>query len=155
YFFVEPGVPSWIAGEDEVFLLLLFAAEAGSIALMGGTVHAARRQAERSDREARLHRERFAQGEKRYRLLVEGVRDHAPFLLDPAGRVATWDAGAERVLGYPAAEAVGRHFGVFSPEEDQRAGRPEEELRLAAAQGRFEGAGWRVRRGGQRFWAEV
>jgi PAS domain S-box-containing protein len=93
--------------------------------------------------------------EEQLRLLVENAQDYAIFLLDPDGRVATWNLGAERIKGYRASEIIGKHFSVFYPEEDLRSGKPQEELRVAAAVGRFEDEGWRVRKDGTRFWANV
>jgi PAS domain S-box-containing protein len=91
--------------------------------------------------------------EERFRLLVEGVSDHAVVMLDPAGGVVTWNAGAERLHGFAAEDIVGRPFAtLFTPEEAQ-AGKPEEELRRAAAEGAVKEEGWRVRKGGERFWA--
>jgi PAS domain S-box-containing protein len=89
------------------------------------------------------------------RAIVESVRDYAIFALDPAGRIATWNPGAEAIKGWRADEIVGRHFSAFYPAEDVAAGKPEAELRAAAALGRFEDEGWRLRRDGSRFWANV
>src|SRR5688572_8453182 len=92
-----------------------------------------------------------SRSEERFRLLVESVRDYAIFMLDPEGRVLTWNAGAERIKGYRPAEIIGQHFSKFYPPE---AGDfPAHELRVAAAEGRFEDEGWRVRKDGSRFWA--
>ena len=93
--------------------------------------------------------------EEHFDQLVEGVSDYAIFLLDPAGHVASWNAGAERIKGYDADEILGQHFSRFYPEEAVRSGWPEEELRRAAADGRFEDEGWRLRKDGSRFWANV
>jgi PAS domain S-box-containing protein len=93
--------------------------------------------------------------ERLYQLLVESVRDYAIFLLDPEGRVATWNAGAERIKGYRADEIIGRHFSVFYPEEKVTEGFPQYELEVAARVGRFEDEGWRIRKDGTRFWANV
>jgi len=90
-----------------------------------------------------------------FRLLVQGTTDYAIFMLDPEGRVATWNAGAERIKGYTAEEIVGRHFTQFYPAEAVERGWPAEELRRATAAGRFEDEGWRVRKDGTRFWANV
>jgi diguanylate cyclase (GGDEF)-like protein/PAS domain S-box-containing protein len=87
--------------------------------------------------------------------MVEGVRDHAIWTLDAEGRVATWNTGAERFQGYRAEEIVGRPVSAFYTAEDIAAGRPERELRLAAAEGRMEAEGWRVRQDGSKFWASV
>jgi PAS domain S-box-containing protein len=89
------------------------------------------------------------------RAIVESVRDYAIFALDPGGHVATWNPGAEAIKGWRASEIIGRHFSIFYPQDDVRAGKPAAELRAAAEFGRFEDEGWRVRRDGSRFWANV
>ena len=93
--------------------------------------------------------------EQRFQLLVEAVRDYAIFMLDPEGHVASWNRGAERIKGYKASEIIGSHFSRFYPEEDLRAGKPQWELKVAAKEGRFEDEGWRLRKDGSRFWANV
>jgi PAS domain S-box-containing protein len=93
--------------------------------------------------------------EELYRLLVEGVQDYAIVALDPSGRVLTWSPAAERLKGYRADEIIGKHFSVFLPQEEVARGKAEAELQAAAAEGRFEAEGWRVRRDGSRFWANV
>ncbi|MGN6319478.1 PAS domain-containing sensor histidine kinase [Trinickia sp.] len=93
--------------------------------------------------------------EERYRAMVDSVKDYAIFLLDAKGRIATWNAGAERIKGYSAREIIGRHFSVFYPPEVAARGYPEEELRHASELGRWEDEGWRVRKDGSRFWANV
>jgi PAS domain S-box-containing protein len=90
-----------------------------------------------------------------YRLLVESVRDYAIFALDPDGYILSWNAGAQRFKGYTAAEVVGQHFSIFYPRELVAGGFPEFELRTAANTGRFEDEGWRIRKDGSRFWANV
>lgn len=97
--------------------------------------------------------EALRQSEQQLRLLVESVKDYAVFLLDPDGRILTWSPGAERMKGYKAEEIIGRHFSCFFTPEDIERSKPEEELRVAAAQGRSEDEGWRVRKDGSRFWA--
>jgi len=93
--------------------------------------------------------------EQRFQLFVEAVRDYAIFMLDPEGNVATWNRGAERIKGYKASEIIGSHFSRFYPEQDLQAGKPQWELKVAAKEGRFEDEGWRVRKDGSRFWANV
>lgn len=95
------------------------------------------------------------QPEERFRLLVESVRDYAIFILDAGGHVSTWNAGAERIKGYLAEEIIGKHFSTFYPPEDVAAGKCENELAVAAEVGRFEDEGWRVRKDGSQFWANV
>ena len=93
--------------------------------------------------------------EQNFRLLIEGVRDSAIYMLDPGGRVASWNAGAERIKGYVASEIIGQPVGTFYLPEDVAAGKPEQHLEVALSTGKFEEEGWRVRRDGTRFWASV
>jgi PAS domain S-box-containing protein len=95
------------------------------------------------------------QSEERFRHLVEAAQDYAIFMLEPSGCISTWNVGAERIKGYGASEIIGKHFSVFYPEEDIRAGKPQRLLKIAAAEGRVEDEGWRVRKDGSRFWADV
>jgi len=99
--------------------------------------------------------EKLRQSEERTRLMVESAKDYAIFMLDPAGRVASWNAGAERMLGYGADEVIGQQFSRFYPEEKIAGGFPDKELKEAAARGRFEDESWRVRKDGSRFYANV
>jgi len=93
------------------------------------------------------------ESETRFRMLVEGATDYAILMLDPEGRVASWNAGAERLKGFSADEIIGQHFSRFYPEEDIALGKPARELETAASEGRLEDEGWRVRKDGSRFWA--
>jgi len=93
--------------------------------------------------------------EARFRLMVESVRDYAIFMLDPNGHVQTWNAGAERFKGYRADEIIGRHFSTFYLPESLARNIPEQELAEASRVGSFEDEGWRVRKDGSRFWANV
>ena len=97
----------------------------------------------------------WRQHEEVFRRFVELVQDYAIFMLDSAGHVSTWNIGAERLKGYKASEIIGQHFSKFYPEPEARAGRPDWELEVAAREGRFEDEGWRVRKDGSRFWANV
>jgi PAS domain S-box-containing protein len=90
-----------------------------------------------------------------FHLLVTSVRDYAIFMLDPEGKVATWNAGAERIKQYKPEEIIGRHFSTFYPEEDIRNGKPALELEIARKEGAVEDEGWRLRKNGTRFWANV
>jgi PAS domain S-box-containing protein len=105
--------------------------------------------------ERRRAEDELKRSEERLRLLIASVKDYAIFILDPSGRVATWNPGAERLKGYSADQIIGQHFSRFYPEEDIRAGKCEMELRVAQQVGRFEDEGWRLRRDGSRFWANV
>ena len=98
---------------------------------------------------------RLRQSEERFRLLVEAVQDYAIFMLDPGGHVVSWNAGAQRIKGYLAAEIIGKHFSCFYPQEDLQRGKPEWELQVATRDGRFEDEGWRLRKDGSQFWASV
>ena len=93
--------------------------------------------------------------EERFRLLVDSVTDYAIFMLEPDGRIASWNAGAERMKGYSAADAIGQHFSIFYPPEDKAAEKPRRGLERASAEGRAEDEGWRVRKDGSRFWSSV
>ena len=88
-------------------------------------------------------------------LLVDNVTDCAITMLDPKGNIVTWSSSAERLKGWKAAEIIGQHFSRFYPAEDIAQGKTENELRVAAEEGRFEDEGWRVRKDGSRFWASV
>src|SRR5688500_9437624 len=90
-----------------------------------------------------------------YRLLIETVTDYAIFVLDPEGRIASWNPGAARLKGYSEQEIIGRHFSIFYPDDDLTAGKPAKELETATREGRVEDEGWRVRKDGSRFWANV
>jgi PAS domain S-box-containing protein len=95
------------------------------------------------------------QVEERFRLMVESVKDYAIFMLDPNGVITTWNAGAQLIKGYRPEEIIGRHFSCFYSEAEVRAGKCEHELATATQAGRFEEEGWRLRKDGSRFWANV
>ncbi|MGZ4337984.1 MAG: PAS domain S-box protein [Gaiellaceae bacterium] len=149
--------PKWSFAVELKYLL-----SAGVFMTMGITFslfHERLRRANRAAADAlaasqRLN-ERLRQSEERFRLTVETVVDYAIFMLDPKGIVTSWNLGAERLKGYDADEIVGRHFSQFYQEEDVRAGVCDRELEHAARVGRFECEGWRVRKDGSRFWANV
>lgn len=105
--------------------------------------------------ESRRARESLLQSEERFRLMIEAVRDYAIFMLDPTGVITTWNSGAERLKGYRAAEIVGAHFSRFYTADDIAEGKPARELLTASEQGRYEEEGWRLRKDGTRFWANV
>ena len=90
-----------------------------------------------------------------YRLLVESVRDYAIFALDPEGHILTWNVGAERIKGYKASEIIGRHFSIFYQPDEAAQQKPAMELEIATREGRYEEEGWRVRKDGSLFWANV
>lgn len=105
---------------------------------------------ERRAAEAELRR-----SDEQFRLLVQSVTDYAIYMLDPAGHVSSWNAGAQRIKGYCPEEIVGQHFATFFVDEDRIEGLPDKSLSMASSEGRFEKEGWRLRKDGTRFWANV
>jgi PAS domain S-box-containing protein len=99
--------------------------------------------------------EKLRLSEERFRLMIEGVKDYAIFMLDPQGRVATWNAGAQRLKGYTAEEIIGQHFSRFYPKEEAESDKPARELEIATTTGKYEEEGWRMRKDGSLFWASV
>jgi PAS domain S-box-containing protein len=99
--------------------------------------------------------EALRQSEERFHLLVEGVRDYAIFMLDPTGHILSWNSGAQLIKGYTSEEIIGQHFSIFYPIEDIRDRKPERVLRIVETEGRYEEEGWRVRKDGSRFWANI
>ncbi|HEX8621718.1 MAG TPA: PAS domain S-box protein [Allosphingosinicella sp.] len=109
----------------------------------------------RDDTEKRAAVVALQESERRFRTLVQGVKDYALYMLDPDGRVSNWNTGAETIKGYKADEIVGQHFSRFYTEEDRAAGVPQMALATAIAEGKYENEAWRVRKDGSRFWASV
>jgi PAS domain S-box-containing protein len=105
--------------------------------------------------ERRRAEDQLRASEERFRVLIHSVKDYGIFMLDPDGRVASWNEGARRIKGYEAEDILGRHFSVFYPAEARESGFPDYELEVARAVGRFEDEGWRVRKDGTQFWANV
>ncbi|MGZ6089353.1 MAG: PAS domain-containing sensor histidine kinase [Polyangiales bacterium] len=99
--------------------------------------------------------EKLRQSEERFRLLVDSVKDYAIFMLDPDGIITSWNKGAERIKGYRADEIIGKHFSIFYEDEARASRHPEYELKRAAAEGSYGEEGWRIRKDGTRFWANV
>ena len=99
--------------------------------------------------------EQLRECEERFRLLVDSVADHAIFMLDPQGRIISWNAGAERIKGYRADEVLGRHFSCLYVPEDVERGKPRHDLEVATSTGRIEDEGWRMRKDGSRFMANA
>jgi two-component system, chemotaxis family, CheB/CheR fusion protein len=105
--------------------------------------------------EQRRTEQELEKRERRFRLMISGVRDYAIFMLDPDGRIASWNEGARRLKGYDEEEIIGKHFSIFYPPESVAAGKPTGELEVALREGRVEDEGWRVRKDGSHFWANV
>ena len=99
--------------------------------------------------------EQLRQSEERYRLLVEQVIDYAIFMMDEKGRIISWNAGARKIKGYEAHEVIGKYFSIFYPEEDIISNKPAFELKVARAEGKYEEEGWRIKKDGSVFWANV
>jgi PAS domain S-box-containing protein len=154
YFFLHP-LQTFSVLSLEGLPLVVFVLEGVLVSSVVAALRHARERAEASTQEARSHQESLRRSEERFRVLVEGVRDYAIFMLDPEGRVTTWNEGAERINGYRAEDITGEHFSIFYTEEDVGRGHPEEELRVAAREGRYEEEGLRIRKDGSQFWASV
>ncbi len=105
--------------------------------------------------EHKIAQEALRRSEEEFRILVQSVTDYAIYMLDPEGHITNWNAGAERIKGYSAKEIIGEHFSRFYTDEDRDAQLPQRGLAIAAQEGRFEKEGWRVRKDGTRFWANV
>jgi PAS domain S-box-containing protein len=147
WYTVEQRSPFALFSLNESLLLLL--AFVITVVVMGLVLCAAVGE-RRKAADARLF-----ESEERFRLMVRNVSEYAIFMLDTDGRVISWNAGAERIKGYLANEAIGLHFSRFYPDEDARVGKPQNALAGAAAEGRYQDEGWRVRKDGTRFWATV
>jgi PAS domain S-box-containing protein len=105
--------------------------------------------------ERRRAEDQLRASEQQFRLLVENVRDYGLFNLDLDGTITTWNEGAERIAGYRAEEIIGHHFSIFYPPEEIANQKPQNELEIVRREGRFEEEGWRLRKGGQRYWSNV
>jgi PAS domain S-box-containing protein len=105
--------------------------------------------------ERREYDEALRQSEERYRFLVEQVTDYGIFMLDEKGRIASWNEGARKIKGYNAQEIIGKYFSIFYPEEEIIKGKPQYELKIARQTGKYEEEGWRLRKDGSRFWANI
>jgi PAS domain S-box-containing protein len=103
----------------------------------------------------RMAQDSLRRSDQQLRSIIDSVKDYAIFLLDTDGFVATWNPGAQRIKGYSGDEIIGQHFSIFYPNDDSERKKPEEQLRIAKAKGRFEAEGWRIRKDGSRFWANV
>ena len=142
-----------VRDEEGAIAFVLFEAREATLQRRGEAALRAATQAHADrDKEASAQ---LQQTEQRFRLLVESVVDYAIFMLDADGYVTSWNAGAQRIKGYSADEIIGQHFSRFYTEEERQSGVPQQVLSRAARMGKFEGEGWRVRKDGSRFWANV
>jgi formate hydrogenlyase transcriptional activator len=105
--------------------------------------------------EQRLAQDALLQSEHQLRSMMESIKEYAIFLLDPEGRISSWNPGAERIKGYKADEIVGKHFSIFYTDEELEPDKPADELRIASLRGKCESEGWRIRKDGSRFWANI
>ncbi|MFW0754311.1 PAS domain S-box protein [Pseudomonas sp. H11T01] len=105
--------------------------------------------------ERKLAQESLKRSEEQFRILVQGVSDYALYMLDPSGVITNWNLGAQRIKGYLPEEVIGQHYSLFFSEEDREKGEPQRALETAVREGRFENQGWRIRKDGSRFWANV
>lgn len=154
YFFLPP-VYSFILDWHGLTKIGVFELEGLLITSVIVALNTARQRSEESALKVQRQQESLHKSEERYRLLVEGVKDYAIFMLDPDGVVVNWNAGAERIHGYQTEEIIGKPFSIFYPSEDQANNLPIYELKIACQEGYFEGTGRHVRKDGTGFWADV
>ncbi|HET7366469.1 MAG TPA: MASE1 domain-containing protein [Burkholderiales bacterium] len=145
-----------VPSNEALLLLLVFVSTVAVTGLMLCAV-LAQLHAARDELEMRVAQRTsaLAESESRFRLLVESVVDYAIYMLDAEGRIASWNAGAQRIKGYSADEIIGQHVSRFYVPEDVAAGKPARDLALAAREGHLAEEGWRVRRDGSTFWASL
>lgn len=146
YFFVPPYSQLFLLDVSNIARVTIFGIEGILISILNEALR-------RSRYKAQLTATSLQESEERYRLMVEGTRDYAIFMLDPNGYVVSWNTGAERLKGYKVAEILGRHFSILYPSEVLEGHNPEQILQQAVAEGQFEGEGWRRRKDGSLFWA--
>lgn len=155
YFFLPPKYVLFATSWEQGVRLAIFVLEGICICTAVTILNSARIRAQQSQIAALHCQAILLQSEERFRLLVEGVKDYAIFMLDADGIIASWNAGAARITGYKAREAIGQHYSRFYTYTDIESGTPQQELQQAIAQERLETEGWRVRRDGSQFWANA
>jgi PAS domain S-box-containing protein len=153
YLFLSPSGFFFNNTLGENFRLLLFLIEGSAIAVAVGSLHQAKQMSLQSVQAAQRHLNSFLQIEKRFRLLVDGIEDYGIYMLDPQGRVSSWNPGAKRLNGYETEEIIGQHFSCFYPPEAVAQGQPEQDLNRAVEKGRWEQEAERLRQDGSRFLA--
>ena len=154
FFFLPPQGSFSVLSLERVPLLLFFL-EGMLVCLLAEALRAARSRAEGSKLEAERHQERLRRSEEHFRSLVESTRNHAIFMLNPEGHVASWNAGAESLSGYGAEEIMGEHYSIFFTVEDARSGKLDRHLQAAAREGRSQEEHWLERKDGSRFLAST
>ncbi|HEY9738103.1 MAG TPA: PAS domain S-box protein, partial [Trichocoleus sp.] len=154
-FLVEPIGSLAVSHPSDLVRLGLFALIGVQISLLSGKLLTARWRAEAVAHQAAAAVHSLENSEERYRELIESVEGYALYGLDPDGYIISWNLSAERLKGYRSEEILGHHFSCFYPAEAVEAGLPQKALEQAAARGRFESEGWRVRKDGSQFWADV
>lgn len=132
YFFLYPNNTLAVSNLADGVLLVLFILIGLTISWLTDKLHLATKQAEFNLRKAQRQQEELRESEERFRLLVEGVKDYAIFMLDPSGHIVSWNAGAENVTGYWEQEVIGRHYSCFFTAEDIEFCKQEQELKIAA-----------------------
>ncbi|MBD0334596.1 MAG: PAS domain S-box protein [Cyanobacteria bacterium Co-bin13] len=155
YFLIEPIFSVSMAAPSDFVRMLLFSAIGLQISFLSGRLLSERWRALASARRAEAVAGSLEHSEKRYRLMIENVRDYAIYSLDPGGHILNWNYGAERLKGYQANEVIGQHFSCFYTPDEVQQGLPQIVLDQAALDGRWEQQGWRLRKDGSRFWADV
>jgi diguanylate cyclase (GGDEF)-like protein/PAS domain S-box-containing protein len=155
YFYFPPECSLKIGNLNDRFRVVVFLLESVTLCVLMESFRAAKNRAEQSMQRGLSQEDALRESEARFRLLVENVMDYAIIMLDPDGRVVSWNTGAERIKGYRADEIIGRHFSCFYPAEDVQSGKPGRELAVATAEGRVLNEGWRLREDGSRFFANV
>ena len=155
YFFLLPKYSLLHHNFEQNLQLGIFLLENIAICKLVASPSFAQGRTEQSKTEALQHQDTLRQTKERFRLLVESVKDYAIFMLDPSGHIISWNLGASRIQGYEANEIIGQHFSCFYTHEDIESEKPKRELQIAAVQEQFEDRGWRVRRDGSKFWANV
>ena len=154
FFFLPPQGSFSVLSLERVPLLLFFL-EGMLVCLLAEALRAARSRAEGSKLEAERHQERLRRSEEHFRSLMESTRNHAIFMLNPEGHVASWNAGAESLSGYGAEEIMGEHYSIFFTVEDARSGKLDRHLQAAAREGRSQEEHWLERKDGSRFLAST
>lgn len=148
YLFIEPFYSFRSVSQADAIRIIIFVTQSLLISVITGGTRSAQAR-------IRANSKALHVSEQRYGLLIDGVKDYAIYMLNPEGMITSWNAGAERIKGYRAHEIIGKHAACLYSEEDIAQGLPEREMSAAAAGGRLETEGWRVRKDGSRFWANI